>query len=309
MRVKVVLPRKAPPVACPQAVEALRKVDEGHCGCVCVGGGGGASADGGATKLLLRLHDGLEVESVIMTYDSRKAAGRERAAGGPAAQRSLTDAQEERALHVAVAPVRDRHNEQQGVGGQQALDPPLLQAGGGIGIERSGVGEGQRSGVVGGCSMPTQMAFPGCSMRLTDHSTHRPVHGGHKGADALGDAGAPAHLRPLLPQVCHDKVQGARQLLPRVAQLLLQGLHDSLGCVYTWGRVWDPAAEARTGEAPSVSERRRRRRRQQEWSTSSPKISDTPTAAPSTAACVFPMLSWLPCLAAEVMDVVRRAVL
>ena len=41
-----------------------------------------ASADGGATKLLLRLHDGLEVESVIMTYDSRKAAGRERAAGG-----------------------------------------------------------------------------------------------------------------------------------------------------------------------------------------------------------------------------------
>ena len=267
--------------------------------CVCGGGGGGTTSEG------RREASEPQAQHSISSAKQR----RERAAGGPAAQRSLTDAQEERALHVAVAPVRDRHNEQQGVGGQQALDPPLLQAGGGIGIERSGVGEGQRSGVVGGCSMPTQMAFPGCSMRLTDHSTHRPVHGGHKGADALGDAGAPAHLRPLLPQVCHDKVQGARQLLPRVAQLLLQGLHDSLGCVYTWGRVWDPAAEARTGEAPSVSARRRRRRRQQEWSTSSPKISDTPTAAPSTAACVFPMLSWLPCLAAEVMDVVRRAVL
>lgn len=48
------------------------------------------SAGGGATKLLLRLHDGLEVEAVIMTYDSSKSNGRKGDdAGGGGIRRTL----------------------------------------------------------------------------------------------------------------------------------------------------------------------------------------------------------------------------
>lgn len=144
-------------------------------------------------------------------------------------------------MEEGQAAQRDHADEQAQVEGQQALNPALLQAasgwaGGGwaavgwaIGWEAAG-GPAARPcrwlHLFWHCSPPGRSpSSPALSPALSSSPTHRPVDGGDKGAEAVGDRGPAADFAPLLPHVCQHIVQGARQRVPRLAYLRLQALH------------------------------------------------------------------------------------